>query len=77
MEPAIGASTWAFGSHRWTPYSGILIRNAIIHANHRMLFDHEGLIGEDINDRIMKFSEPIEFWIEIRAINRGIEPISV
>lgn len=19
MEPAIGASTWAFGSHRWSP----------------------------------------------------------
>lgn len=46
MDPAIGASTWAFGSHRWTPYKGILIIKAIIHANHRMLLDHVWLIGE-------------------------------
>ena len=23
MEPAMGASTWALGSQRWRPYSGI------------------------------------------------------
>lgn len=36
IEPAIGASMWAFGSHRWTPYSGILIINAIMKASHIM-----------------------------------------
>lgn len=41
MEPAIGASTWAFGSQRWTPYNGILMRNAIMHANHIMLLDQD------------------------------------
>lgn len=40
MDPAIGASTWAFGSHKWTPYRGILIMKAIMHANHRMLLAH-------------------------------------
>lgn len=45
MEPAIGASTWAFGSHRWTPYKGILIMKAIIHASHRMLLAHVWLMG--------------------------------
>lgn len=45
IDPAIGASTWAFGSHRWTPYSGILIMKAIIQASHRILLDHVWLIG--------------------------------
>lgn len=40
IDPAIGASTWAFGNHKWTPYNGILMRNAIMHASHRMLLDH-------------------------------------
>lgn len=38
MEPPTGASTWAFGSHRWVIYSGILTRNAaivIIHHSDR------------------------------------------
>lgn len=37
IEPAIGASTWAFGSHRWVPYIGILTRNAVIQASHRIV----------------------------------------
>ena len=45
MDPAIGASTWAFGSHKWTPYSGILIIKAIMHASHRMLLAHVWFIG--------------------------------
>lgn len=61
MDPAIGASTWAFGSHKWTPYSGILIRNAIMHASHMILFDQELGIGVVVSDKIMKFREPIEF----------------
>lgn len=30
IEPATGASTWAFGSHRWTENSGSFTRNASI-----------------------------------------------
>jgi len=29
MEPAMGASTWALGSHRCRPYNGILTINAL------------------------------------------------
>lgn len=46
IDPAIGASTWAFGSHRCTPYRGILIMKAIIQASHRMLLDHVWFMGE-------------------------------
>lgn len=73
----MGASTWAFGSQRWTPYKGILIMNAIMHASHRMLLDHKGFRGLVVSDRMVKLSVPIEFWIKIRAIKSGIEPMSV
>lgn len=39
IDPAIGASTWALGSHRWKPYNGIFTINAIMHASHKMLLD--------------------------------------
>lgn len=35
MEPAIGASTWALGSHRCIPYSGSLTRNARMQPAHQ------------------------------------------
>lgn len=60
IDPAIGASTCALGSHRWTPYNGILIRNAIIHASHRILLDQEESIGWAVRDKIVKFNVPIE-----------------
>jgi hypothetical protein len=40
MEPAMDASTWALGSHRCSPYNGILTINAIIHASQSRSFDH-------------------------------------
>lgn len=40
MEPATGASTWALGSQRWTPYSGILTKKAIKHPAHQILSPH-------------------------------------
>lgn len=48
-----------------------------MHASHRMLLDHEGVMGVVVSDKIKKFKDPIVFWIQIRAISRGIEPISV
>lgn len=33
----MGASTWALGSQRCTPYSGILTKNARIHPAHHSL----------------------------------------
>lgn len=32
MDPAIGASTWALGSHRCRPYRGAFTMNAISRA---------------------------------------------
>jgi len=37
IEPAIGASTWALGSHRWVPYIGSFAKNAIIEATHHKI----------------------------------------
>lgn len=63
MDPAIGASTWAFGSHRWTPYNGILIIKAIIHASHRMLLVHVCSSVVVLSENNIKFNVPVEFWM--------------
>lgn len=36
IDPAIGASTCALGSQRWTPYRGILTKKAIRQASHQV-----------------------------------------
>lgn len=36
IEPATGASTWAFGSQRCTEYKGIFTRKAVIVINHHI-----------------------------------------
>lgn len=61
MDPAIGASTWAFGSHRWTPYSGILIINAIMHASHRILLVHVCCNVVGLRENSIKFNVPVKF----------------
>lgn len=35
MEPAIGASTWALGSHRWKRNRGSLTRKAVFMKSHK------------------------------------------
>lgn len=77
MEPAIGASTCALGSHRWRPYSGILTMKAIMHASHRRFDDQERASGLVQYCIIIILSEPREFCSEMRTINRGRDPISV
>lgn len=47
IDPAIGASTWAFGSHKCRPYSGNLTIKAIVHASHSMSLCHVLGSGED------------------------------
>lgn len=61
IDPAMGASTWALGSHRWTPYKGILTMKAMMQANHRILLDHARLIDEEVVVIRMKFNVPVEF----------------
>lgn len=57
----MGASTWALGSHRWTPYSGILTMKAIIQASHRMLSDHVWSVDDGFNVIRIMFNVPVEF----------------
>lgn len=63
MEPAIGASTWALGSQRWRPYSGIFTMKAIIHASHMKTSDQELCMGCTQYWSIRKFRDPTVFWI--------------
>lgn len=61
MDPAIGASTWALGNHRCSPYSGIFTMKAIIHANHMKTLDHV-LVSMFVQYCIIrKFREPTMF----------------
>lgn len=41
MEPAIGASTWALGSHRCKPYKGAFTMKAIKRARLANRLDQE------------------------------------
>ena len=63
MEPAMGASTWALGSQRWRPYSGIFTMKAIIHASHMKMLDQELDIGCTQYWSIRKFRDPTVFWM--------------
>lgn len=61
IEPAIGASTCAFGSHRWRPYRGIFTMNAIMHANHNRMLDQEFGRGRAQYWTMRKLREPMLF----------------
>ena len=39
IDPATGASTWAFGSHKWNPYIGIFTKKATIDSAHHIVSD--------------------------------------
>lgn len=47
IDPATGASTWAFGSHRWNMYKGIFVKNARIVIIHHIVvsFMEDGVIS--------------------------------
>lgn len=47
IDPAIGASTWAFGNHKCSPYRGNLTMKAVIHASHNILLCHVFGSGDD------------------------------
>lgn len=77
MEPAIGASTWAFGSQRWTPYRGILTKKAIRQAVHQNLLAHEWGQVEFGYCKISIDRVPRSFCRASKAISRGKEPARV
>jgi hypothetical protein len=78
MDPAIGASTWALGSHKWKPYTGILMVNASRQNNH-----HKVVSGRDRSDRLVLIlivgivREKEKEYKAINAINSGRDPARV
>lgn len=77
IEPATGASTWAFGSHRCTPYSGIFTRNAIRQPAHQTLSPQECRVKGGEYWIVNIESVPVFWYSSRRATNRGREPVSV
>lgn len=77
MEPATGASTWAFGSHKCTPYSGIFTKKAIRQAIHQILSPTSSKQFILEKCKIANDNVPAEFCNDRRAISRGKDPASV
>lgn len=48
IDPLTGASTWAFGSHKWTKNIGSFTKKAPIHTQNKIKFnapDSKGIMG--------------------------------
>lgn len=73
----MGASTWALGSQRWTPYSGILTKNARMQPAHQILSAYEESWGGVEWRSVSRERDPLEFCSKRRAISRGREPAKV
>lgn len=74
IDPAMGASTWALGSQRWSPYTGIFARNADRLANHNRRAVHwfSGLVIW-----VKRVGEKVRLLRKITATRRGSEVVSV
>lgn len=77
IEPATGASTWAFGSHRCIPYRGIFTKKAIKHPAHQILSLHELRIMGWEYWRVSIESVPVLCCIRSRATKSGRDPANV
>lgn len=77
IEPAMGASTWALGSHRCKPYRGALTMKARNRARlHTRLVQDVGMVGCD-SFSIGKYRVPIWLWRCRMAMSKGRELASV
>lgn len=78
MDPAMGASTCALGSHRWNPYMGIFMVNASKQNNHHIedngRENDEILFASRIRGRV---AVRVVVKIEIMAMRSGSDPIMV
>jgi len=75
IDPAIGASTWAFGSHRWVENIGNFTRNPVIiniHSNFVFIIN-----GNDIIDVVINNIVDDELLIDINTINIGKDAVIV
>jgi len=77
MEPAIGASTCAFGSQRCTPYRGIFTRKAIKQPAHHNLSAKEVRGRGSEYCRVRSDRVPALFCKRRRATRSGREPARV
>lgn len=77
IDPATGASTWAFGSQRCTPYSGIFTRKAIRQPAHQILSPQLLRYKGSACWRISRDKVPVFCCNRRRATKRGREPASV
>lgn len=66
IDPSNGASTWAFGSHKWIIYIGILAKKAIIMS----------IIIEHFISEVLDIIKDI-FVSMIITINKGSEAVIV
>jgi len=74
IEPATGASTWAFGSHKWKPYTGIFIRKAITESDHHIVRESVVLLDFQTSSSLGIDKENLEKYRKISLINNGREP---
>lgn len=77
IDPAIGASTCALGSHRCKPYIGILTMNATVHAYHRIELGMENSMGFGFIIRVRICNVPILVCRYSRATKSGKDPTRV
>lgn len=77
MEPAIGASTWAFGSQRCMPYSGAFTMNAVSRARPVRRSVQEVVSVGWTSLSIVRFRVPICLCRWRMVISRGRELIRV
>ena len=77
MEPAIGASTWALGSHRWSPYRGAFTMNAVSRARLERITVQEVETVGLASFSIVRCRVPVCVWRYGIVTNRGRELISV
>lgn len=61
IEPAMGASTWALGNHRWSPYRGAFTMNAMRRARLDRRPVQEFGNTEWVSPRAIKWREPV--WV--------------
>lgn len=77
IEPAMGASTWAFGSQRCRPYSGAFTMNAMSSARPDSIPVHEVDRVGWISCRVGRCRVPIFTYRCMIVISRGRELTSV
>lgn len=54
----MGASTWALGNHRWSPYRGILTIKAIMQPSHIISLVQDGSTCLVLIIIVNKFRDP-------------------